>query len=167
MTLRIRAGGFIRWAYPVNSASTWNDGQLVQVDPLLETVSVGTGVTNLLTAVAIEAQPGTALPTGPGFGGSVQGSGFSTNITRGSGKVSLLLDTAVIETDQFASGIQFNAGQLVYSTNAGLFTVSNANNKPYGRVMARVGELVSGADATGPGLPTGPWLTILLSPPLV
>lgn len=144
MAFKIQMGGFIRWPFNVNTATSeeWNAGMLVILDSSTLKLNEITGISNAdkVIGVVVESKLETTGLT------SVAGSGFTANQTKGSGKASLVLSPAVIETDQLASGLQFTAGERLYTNNAGKWTNSASTDKRcFGQALSTVHSNAAGS----------------------
>ena len=122
-TFRILQGGVVR--YPLDatysgSNATWSAGQICELDPTTLKVVNGSG------AAVGTAQGGKRL-CGLVIENQAQ--------TIASGKVSLLLSAAVVQSDQLAAGITFTAGELVYMNSAGLLTNSASVAQIFGKAI--------------------------------
>lgn len=105
---RIRMGGQIRQSFPFDTASgNFHEGCVLELNTD-GTVKLDTSATNgKLKGLANERY--------------TAGSTFD-DLTRGSGKASMLLDPAIVESTCLNSGVEFHINDLVYCDGAGHLT---------------------------------------------
>jgi hypothetical protein len=142
MALKIKMGGLIRWPFDVTTSETWKPGNLVILDQAtlkLKLVSSADNTDVVVGAVIENKQTTTDLT-------NVEGSGFTADQTKGSGKASLVLSPAVMEVDQLVSGMEYKAGQRLYTTSAGLWTKTASTD---GRVLGQALENLANGGASG------------------
>ena len=121
---KILAGGRIRWAMDVASGSTnaFKSGNIVELDSSNEVV-IATGSTSAFKALVLEMHD----PVGD----------VDTDECLASGKASLIMDDAVIESSEISSGISFAVGDYVYEDATGHLTnVDTDCDVKLGRVLS-------------------------------
>lgn len=109
---RIRMGGQIRWSFPFDTTSSnFTEGCVLELN--------SDGTVKLDSAAANGKLKGLSderYTAGSTFG----------DLTRGSGKASMLLDPAVVESTCLASGIVFSTNDLIYCNGSGSLTTAAA-----------------------------------------
>lgn len=137
MALAIKMGGLIRWPFDVDPSTSveWDAGEIVKLDPTTLQLKTLTSTSNAGTIIGVVLESKRQvldLANAPG-------SGFTADRTRGSGKASLLLSPAVIETDQLPSGIEIKAGDVLYYDVSGNFTKTvSADGRKMGMALENV-----------------------------
>jgi len=117
MAFKILYGGRARPGFPVSStysASTeWEAGDILTIDATAGTLKKADSTTKGLVGLALE------------YRREVTGTDYSVDQTYASGKGSMVVDPAVIETDRVESGVTFTPMQRLYiSTNGKLTNVA-------------------------------------------
>src|SRR3972149_10196808 len=140
MALQIKAGGLARWSFDV-STDTWSAGQILELDAAA--LTLGTTITNVSSGTAVQGivqenkQTTSTVQGGAGFSSGGQGQFATGDQTKSSGKASLVLDEAVVVSDQLVSGITFSPGELIYCNSAGKLTdVSTDNTRVFGIALS-------------------------------
>jgi hypothetical protein len=128
-TFKILAGGKVRWPMTVKSGdtNTFKPGNLIEIDSNGEII-IATGSTTAIKGFVLEWHD----PVGA----------VATDECLASGKGSLLIDDAVLESAEISSGITFSIGDYVYDDGTGHLTNSNA---ACAQKMGRVISVPSGA----------------------
>jgi len=122
--MKILAGGRLRWSMTVKDGSTnaFMPGNIVEIDSNGEVI-IAAGSTTAIKALVLERHD----PVGQ----------VSNDEVVGSGMASLLMDDAVVESTEIASGITFAVNDYVYEDGTGHLTNSNAGcNVKLGRVLS-------------------------------
>lgn len=145
--ITVKQGGFARYSAQIAAAETnaWSAGRLLTLDTSGE-VNISTGVRSGLLGVGVVVGVGgedRKLATSIGLTTTLTKIGAPTGA-----QASMVLDIAVIETDQIQSGVAIAPGDQLYASSTGYVTTSGngtvTNNMPIG-VALTLGRAGDGA----------------------
>ena len=133
MSLKILHGGLIRATFDVASGSgAFDKGNVLELDSAGE-AKLSASSAYAARGLAVEKQRSSTATSADSLAGVPSGE-----------KVSMLMDEAVVETDQITSGVSFKVNQAVYTDTSGDLT--DTTNKAYDQVL---GIALADADWTG------------------
>ena len=122
MALSILHGGMIRYSVDVwEDSAAWVAGNVLQLNTAGQ-AELSTGTAVGVRGLAIEPSPSSAATSADSLAGVPCGD-----------KVSLLLDEAVVETDQITSGVTLKVNQVVYPDVLG--NITDTTNKAVDQVI--------------------------------
>jgi hypothetical protein len=108
MTINVVHGGFVRMSFVVNSGSSdIQKGEVVELLASGEVRRFDSSSTTSVKGLALDAYQGTASTSADSLKRAPSGN-----------RVTVLLDEAVVETDQITSGVTFSPNEAVYPTDS-------------------------------------------------
>lgn len=122
-SFRIKHGGIVRWSAVASSSEStyWGKGRVLRLDTTGQ-LRVHDGSAGLLTGLALEKR---IDPTAVGINVTLNKVGAPTGA-----RYSMLLDKAVVLDDEIRSGINFEAGDIIYTDTSGKLTTSGSGTGP-------------------------------------